>query len=94
VRLLQLVRGFNAGEDPSKGLLNDGHQPVRLARLPFPQSPSWKRPEDRVGRKRPPVPRFSADADGECQPEALEALLCGEIARTTGSAGAGGGVFC
>jgi len=88
VRLLQLVRGFNAGEDPVKACLNDGPtQPVPLTRLADPPSASWSGLKTRVGRKKGRRCRFLQTAD-VMQPEALK-RFCGEIAAPTGVAGAG-----
>ncbi|TWB90418.1 methylenetetrahydrofolate reductase (NADPH) [Synechococcus sp. Ace-Pa] len=82
VRLLQLVRGFNAGEDPVKGLLNDGPTSLFAGAAADPQSPSWSGLKTRVGRKKAAGARF-LQTQMVMQPEALK-RFCGEIAAPLG----------
>jgi methylenetetrahydrofolate reductase (NADPH) len=51
VRLLQLVKRFNAGEDPVKGGLPDGPTSFLAGAAADPQSPSWSGLAARVRRK-------------------------------------------
>ena len=52
VRLLQLVRALNAGEDPVKGNLPDGATALFPGAAADPQSPSWSGLRSRVRRKQ------------------------------------------
>ncbi len=58
VRLLQLVRALNAGEDPVKGELPDGATALFPGAAADPQSPSWSGLRSRVRRKQEAGARF------------------------------------
>jgi methylenetetrahydrofolate reductase (NADPH) len=58
VRLLQLVRGLNAGEDPVRGELPDGATALFPGAAADPQSPSWSGLISRVRRKQAAGARF------------------------------------
>jgi len=58
VRLLQLVRGLNAGEDPVQGALPDGATALFPGAAADPQSPSWSGLISRVRRKQEAGARF------------------------------------
>ena len=58
VRLLQLVRGLNAGEDPVRGELPDGATALFPGAADDPQSPSWSGLISRVRRKQAAGARF------------------------------------
>jgi methylenetetrahydrofolate reductase (NADPH) len=58
VRLLQLVRSLNAGEDPVKGELPDGATALFPGAAADPQSPSWSGLCSRVRRKQEVGARF------------------------------------
>jgi len=92
VGLIAAGRGFQCGEDPFKGLLNDGHQAWFGGAAADPQGAVWRGLEDRVGAKRAAGARFLAaqmvDSNG-----GPGSAFCWRIAAPTGSAGAGGGVL-
>ena len=58
VRLLQLVRALNAGEDPVKGELPDGATALFAGAAADPQSPSWSGLRSMVRRKQEAGARF------------------------------------
>jgi methylenetetrahydrofolate reductase (NADPH) len=58
VRLLQLVRQLNAGEDPVAGALPDGPTALFVGAAADPQSPSWSGLRQRTRRKAEAGARF------------------------------------
>jgi methylenetetrahydrofolate reductase (NADPH) len=58
VRLLQLVRQLNQGEDPVQGTLPDGGTAFFAGAAADPQSPSWSGLKARMRRKREAGARF------------------------------------
>ena len=58
VRLLQLVRQFNAGQDPVQGQLPDGPTDLFAGAAADPQSSSWSGLKSRLVRKKEAGARF------------------------------------
>ena len=82
VRLLQLVRQLNLGEDPVKGALADGATDLFAGAAADPQSPSWSGLRSRLRRKSEAGARF-IQTQMVMEVEALKRFV-GELAAPLG----------
>lgn len=82
VRLLELVRAFNRGEDPVRGVLPDGPTALFAGAAADPQSGSWSGLKRRLERKQAAGARF-IQTQMVMDTRALE-RFCQEIAEPMG----------